>query len=137
MNRLRELRKAKGWTVREVSDLSGIVFSTISALENGRRKMNAHHAKVLAPLFGVSEAFIIGDDNFAVGLDIQGFFTDVWADLFDEVVSGSISGKLDARSRITYVIIDRILNCSLCTEDLERVLNMIDALIKAHEEVHK
>lgn len=66
MNRLSELRLKSGLTVREVSKLSGIVFSTISAIENGKRKMNAKHAKLLSPIFGVDAAWILGDDNFKI-----------------------------------------------------------------------
>lgn len=133
MNRLKDLRSARGLTVREVSDMTGIVFSTISALETGKRKMNAHHAKLLAPVFGVSESFIIGDDNFEVAPDIKSFFEGVWADMFDDVVSGAMAGTLDDKSRLMYVVFDRILHGDLNTVQLKYLLEVVDKLIDEHK----
>lgn len=69
MNRLKEFRSEKGLTVRDLSDMTGIAFSTISALENGRRKMNANHANLIADILGVDPQVLIADDNFAINPD--------------------------------------------------------------------
>ena len=66
MNKLNEFRTEKGLSLRELEALSGISFSTLSALETGRRKMNANHARSLSVVFDTPPEEIIGDDNYEI-----------------------------------------------------------------------
>lgn len=68
MNNLRLLRKANHMTLRELSATANIPHSLLSELENGKRKMNARHAALIAPIFGVTEVYLMGND--AIRLDI-------------------------------------------------------------------
>jgi HTH-type transcriptional regulator/antitoxin HigA len=50
---LRHLIDAKGVTLSEASTQTGIAISTLSAVMNGKRKLNRDHLQKLAPYFGV------------------------------------------------------------------------------------
>ena len=60
MNRLKEMRTLKRLTLRELEEATGITNSTLSAIENGKRRMNVRVATVLADYFGVSIDFMLG-----------------------------------------------------------------------------
>jgi HTH-type transcriptional regulator/antitoxin HigA len=51
---LRHLIDAKGVTLSEVGARAGIALSTLSAVLNGKRKLNRGHIQKLAPYFGVA-----------------------------------------------------------------------------------
>ena len=48
---LRELRKEKGWSQGDLSNLSGLSVRTIHRIENGHVKPSAESAKALAAVF--------------------------------------------------------------------------------------
>lgn len=57
--RLRELRKAKGLTLRELSDEVGSSFGGLGNIENGRRNLSLSLAVKLADCFDVSVDYLI------------------------------------------------------------------------------
>ena len=59
-NRLRELRDRSNLTVRDIAEKTGISFSTISFIENGKRRMNIRVATILSEFFGVSIDYLTG-----------------------------------------------------------------------------
>lgn len=64
MNRLKELRKEKKLTQKELADYLGINEKTISRWENGESNIKPEKAKKLADYFGVSVGYLLGyDDN--------------------------------------------------------------------------
>lgn len=60
MNRLRELREARGLSQRKTAELAGVEPSTINRIEAGSRKISTEQAKRLAEIFGVSMEYLIG-----------------------------------------------------------------------------
>lgn len=54
MNRLKALRKKHNLTTEQLAEKTGIVRTTITAIEKGRRQLNANHARALADYFGVT-----------------------------------------------------------------------------------
>lgn len=62
MNRLKDLRRSANYTLRELSDLTGIANSTISEIENGKRTMTFNHAKKLSKVLKHDPVFIMGTD---------------------------------------------------------------------------
>jgi transcriptional regulator with XRE-family HTH domain len=58
-DRLKNLRVSRGLTVRELAEDVGIDFSIISAIENGRRKLNVTYASKLADYFHVDIDFLL------------------------------------------------------------------------------
>lgn len=63
-NRVNELRKQFGKTMKELSAETGIGLSTISNYENGYSTPKKKNAQILADYFGVSVPYLLGlDDN--------------------------------------------------------------------------
>ena len=48
---IRELRKEKGWSQSDLSDLTGLSARTIHRIENGQVKPSVESAKALAAVF--------------------------------------------------------------------------------------
>lgn len=63
MNRLRELRKANGYTQRDISELLGITPSAVSLWESGKNNMDWKAASILAKRFHVTPEYLLGETN--------------------------------------------------------------------------
>lgn len=140
MNRLKELRLNRKLSLRQLESEVGIANSTLSEMENGIRPMAPKHAKILAPFFGVTEEYIMGDD--IVKAKTYDFDANEWVDStheifnnflqtnFDKIVTKAIKDELDERTRLNYVLIDRILNDGLSIEELNKLNNLLDTMVK-------
>ncbi|MCJ2160627.1 helix-turn-helix domain-containing protein [Leuconostoc mesenteroides] len=60
MNKIRELRKAKGLSQRKLSEFTGVNLDSIQAYETGRRKIGMNNAWILADYFHVSIDYLVG-----------------------------------------------------------------------------
>ena len=60
MNRLKELRKEKGYTQIKMQILTGIDQSDYSQLENGKRYFTFEQCKKLAEVLGTSMDYLAG-----------------------------------------------------------------------------
>lgn len=65
MHRLRELRRQKGLSMRELGEQVGLSESTVSLYENGRRKPSHELLCRLADFFGVSVDYLLERDLFS------------------------------------------------------------------------
>lgn len=72
MNRLKELRKEKKLTQKELADTIGTTKLTISNWENGKHSINSEKAQMLADFFGVHIGYLLGNslsrENMLVAL---------------------------------------------------------------------
>ncbi len=65
MEKLRELRKEKGISLKELGAEMGVAESTMSLYENGKRQPDYETLLKLAEFFGVTVDYLLrGDDNF-------------------------------------------------------------------------
>lgn len=64
MNRLRELRRTKGLTLKEVGALVGVAESTMSLYESGKRQPDYEMLQTLAEFFGVSTDYLLGRSDY-------------------------------------------------------------------------
>lgn len=65
MEKLRELRKEKGISLKELGAEMGVAESTMSLYENGKRQPDYETLLKLAEYFGVTVDYLLrGDDNF-------------------------------------------------------------------------
>ncbi|MEL1262318.1 MAG: helix-turn-helix transcriptional regulator [Aerococcus urinaeequi] len=64
MNRIRELRKAKGLSQRKLSEFAEVNLDSIQAYESGRRKIGMNNAWILADYFNVSIDYLVGRTNY-------------------------------------------------------------------------
>ena len=60
MERLRELRRLKVLTLRELGEVSGVSYATIHRLERGHRNAHPSTIRKLARALGVDPAELIG-----------------------------------------------------------------------------
>ncbi len=63
MNRLKELRKEKKKSQKEIANLLEINEKTISRWEKGERPIKTQKAQELAEYFGVSVGYLLGEDE--------------------------------------------------------------------------
>lgn len=59
-NRLRELRKERRLSLRELSNNVLIDYSALCKVENGKRNLNDNDIKVLTDFFNVSSDYLLG-----------------------------------------------------------------------------
>lgn len=77
-NRVNELRKQLGKTMKELSVETGIGLSTISNHENGYSTPKKENAKILADYFGVSIPYLLGLDDTPTLVNSRGTIPANW-----------------------------------------------------------
>lgn len=60
MNRLKQLRKEKGLTQQELSEVIAVSYRTIQNWENGESQIKTNKVSQLADYFGVSVGYLLG-----------------------------------------------------------------------------
>lgn len=60
MNRLKQLRKEKGLTQQELSEVIAVSYRTIQNWENGESQIKSNKASQLADFFGVGVGYLLG-----------------------------------------------------------------------------
>jgi transcriptional regulator with XRE-family HTH domain len=71
-NRIKQLREARGWSMRKLAEKVSTSASTINKLEKGETTLNVHWMERLARIFDVSAAELLGSTS-----DEAGFQEDV------------------------------------------------------------
>lgn len=68
MSNQNNLKKLRGdMTLRKLSELSNIDYTTLSRIENGERGMNENHISILCKVFGCSADYLLGQsDNIPI-----------------------------------------------------------------------
>ena len=67
-NRIREIRKAKGLTMKQLGDAIGLAESTISHYEKSRRQPPNDTVFKLADFFGVTVGYLLGVEDSSPSL---------------------------------------------------------------------
>ena len=62
-NRIRELRKARGLTMKQLGEVLDLAESTISQYETGKRQVDNETLLRLGEFFGVSVGYILGAED--------------------------------------------------------------------------
>lgn len=63
MNRIRELRKLRGLTMKQLGEVVGLAESTISQYENGKRQPDNETLLRLGEFFGVTVGYLLGAEE--------------------------------------------------------------------------
>ena len=71
MTRLKELRKEKKLTQKELAEKTDIPYRTLQRWENGETDIKLSQAKMLADYFGVSETYLLGYSDLKNEADIK------------------------------------------------------------------
>lgn len=95
--RVREIRKVKGLTMRQFGEKIGVVGSTISDIENGRRSLNRQNLLAICREFRVNEDWLrTGEGEMFVEPDDDEDITQFMGDV--------LSGQPDFRRRLLTVL---------------------------------
>ena len=70
-NRIRELRKAKGITMKQLGAVLGLAESTISQYETGKRQPDYTVVAKLSDFFGVSVGYVLGTEKTTPGISVR------------------------------------------------------------------
>jgi len=106
--RLKQLRKDKHLTLREVSEATGISNSTISEIETGEHGCTAGTLKLLADFYGVSTDYLLGNtDNpntsiFTVA-DTDGTITTIEYQLIDKLKGLTVEDMIEIEKYVDYL----------------------------------
>ena len=71
-NRIREWRKAKGFTQVHMSKATGLDQTFLSRIENGDRALTLHHMQIIAAALGVDSGALLNREDNRFGLDEKG-----------------------------------------------------------------
>lgn len=76
-SRLKQLRKEKGLTLRELGKIASMTDANLSMIENGKHSLSEENTKFFADYFNVSTDYLLGktdirnpikkSDNFVLG----------------------------------------------------------------------
>ena len=95
--RVREIRKVKGLTMRQFGEKIGVVGSTISDIENGRRSLNRQNLLAICREFRVNEDWLrTGEGEMFVEPDEDEEITKFLGDI--------LTDKPDFRRRLVSVL---------------------------------
>jgi transcriptional regulator with XRE-family HTH domain len=130
MNRLKKMRTERKMTMMELHELSGISQSTLSMLENGKRRMNKGHAEVLSQIFQCDEAYIMGTDIVKIDMSVSnGIRTTIDMMLMDVLMSDTVK-ELDEQTKWSFIVCRNILHKKLDVSQLKLIKSMIDSINK-------
>lgn len=73
MNKIRELRKEKGLTMKELADNVGVAESTVCLWENGKRLPDIERLKQVAQFFNVTLDYLLSEREY-IGVGENNFF---------------------------------------------------------------
>lgn len=129
LNKLRELRKERKLSLSDLHEATGISVSSLSDIENGKRRMNVNHARDLAEYFGVTADYILGND-LASYMSFSAALEDLFESSFDDFVRAANGDgkKLDDRQRSLFLCVDHLLHETLTDDDLSAIDNFVMTL---------
>lgn len=93
--KLKSIRIEKGLTTYELSELTGIPQSTISKMENGKRKIETDSIQALAYAFIITIVFLLGFGYFFNGAEAGYFLMAVSINFTIIMCSYNILDKLE------------------------------------------
>lgn len=72
-NRLKQLRKARGWTQEEAAKRLGLIRSTYSNYESGKREPDFETASAMAKFYGVTVDNLLGGKTQAKNATMEAY----------------------------------------------------------------
>ena len=106
--RLKQLRKEKHKTLRNINDDLGLSYSNLAAIERGEHNCNADTLKMLAQYYGVSTDYLLGKtDNPNAQIisvaDVDGTLTKIEYELLDKVKGLTIEDFIEINRYIDFI----------------------------------
>lgn len=76
MNRLRELRKSKGLSLRDLAKIVNMSYSNIASIERGEVLLKEDTAKIFASYFNVTLDYLLGNTDNPNAIRVRVFDND-------------------------------------------------------------
>lgn len=114
--RIKKLRNEKGYSLRELGKRLNIAHSHLSMIENGKKKPNLELLGSIAKVYGVSVAFLVGEDytkeekEFMEDAQQLTLTADDLIDKYELVVGDRPATKEEIEEAIKYILIKREMN---------------------------
>ena len=105
-NRLRELRKERNLTLRELSVLVNISYSNIAMLEREERNFTADTIKIFADFFNVSSDYLLGLSDVRENVAINNFtehLEGIDIEILKDIKSLNDKAKEDLKTILQYL----------------------------------
>ena len=104
-NRLRQLRKEKGLTLKELAEQLNMSFSNIAMIERGERNYTFETAKMFADFFNVSSDYLLGlsDQRNSTSNTYHERLDDVDIEILNDIKNLSDKDKEDLKTIIKYL----------------------------------
>ena len=115
-DRLRNMRKEKHKTLREVNDETGVNYANLSEIERGEHGCNSSTLQILADYYGCTTDYLLGYTENPNAIKVNVADND---------------GKI---STIDYILLDKVKGFTV--EDMNKVFEYVDFL-KSKKEVEK
>lgn len=137
--RLKELRKSKGLSQKQLAEKTGISVHTINSYESGRRDPNTKNLQILQDFFQVSQGFLLGElksddffkDQEVIDLNLDTVLTQI--SMFKQNMKISESYQNRVATLFLLKSLNYINNEMLCrttnTLDENDINSLFDALI--------
>ncbi|MBP2058616.1 transcriptional regulator with XRE-family HTH domain [Lactobacillus colini] len=120
-NRIKELRKQKGYTLNDVANNLKVTPMTISRYENGKREPKLETWQKLANFFGVSVPYLQGCDYCDFGSNNRATLVARGRDEFTFVYVGNDKAIHIRNNRKLNIATDQTINyCPMCGRKLSQ-----------------
>lgn len=105
MNRLKELRKERKLSLRELGELTTISYSSISDMENGNRPFTQGNLEILCNFFNVSSDYLLGlsDQRNSSSTTYHEHLEGIDIELLNDIKNLSDKDKEDLKTIIKYL----------------------------------
>lgn len=109
--KMRELRKREGYTLRELGKKLNIAHSHLSMIETGKKKPNLDLLEAVANVYGVSVSYLVGDkltevEESFIG-DSKQLSVDELINRYNLVVGDRPATKNEIEEAVKYILIKR------------------------------
>ena len=139
--RLKELRKSKGLSQKQLAEKTGISVHTINSYESGRRDPNTKNLQILQDFFQVSQGFLLGElksddffkDQEVIDLNLDTVLTQISMFKQNMKISESYQNRvatlflLKSLNYINYEMLCRTTN-TLDEKDINSLFNALTLL---------
>lgn len=156
MNRLKELREERSWSVRKVDQQTSINYTTVARCENGQRDLTTDMCKSFATAYEVSIDYLLGysdyclyalyeSGNYRVKIDDCSYkkFKEVDCIYFNNLGKRCIDinklvGLNNDKNISTYIYYGNIINninCMLKKSSSDKSVNSIDSIPDFNDQI--
>lgn len=111
-DRIKDLRKRRGWTLQQLADMVKISVSFLSDIEHGKSRPSLDRLRELADGLGTTTSYLLGeteDEKRSTALELSGLLAvPGFAEVVEELKGFAGWSDLDKRELLAYLSAKRI-----------------------------